>query len=340
MSPRLPLLSVFIPAFNAGRFIREAIESVLDNGFGDLELIVVDDGSVDDTASVAEAIRHPALRVVRHPKNLGIGLTRELGLGMLRGRYLALLDADDIAVRGRFEAQVGCMEQASGPDILGGAVEQFGDRTGIVQCATGDEDIRTTLLFNSALFNPAVCMRLASVRAAGLHYSAEADAACDYMLWAEALRAGLRFANLAQVVTRYRRHGAAMTATARDVMAVHTRAARRVVAAALFPRLDARACDALADAISGRLPDAARWRAGVHALSLAAGAAGEVPRINATMMLQYLEFVLLGAIRGALESGLADANQLERLTDEDEAFAGWRAADGGSLDGRIVALYA
>ncbi|MCE9639779.1 MAG: glycosyltransferase family 2 protein, partial [Betaproteobacteria bacterium] len=114
MSAKTPLLSVFIPLYNGEKYVREAIESVLDNGFADLEVIVVDDGSSDGTVQVVEAIRHPALRLYRNAANLGVVATRDRSVPLLNGRYMALLDQDDIAVAGRFEQQVARLEAADG----------------------------------------------------------------------------------------------------------------------------------------------------------------------------------------------------------------------------------
>ena len=106
-----------MPVYNGAQFVRAAVESVLDNGFADLELVIVDDASTDDTVNVIESIRHPAVRLVRQPENLGVAATRRRGIELLRGRHVALLDQDDIAVPGRFAAQVNALEQADGPDI-------------------------------------------------------------------------------------------------------------------------------------------------------------------------------------------------------------------------------
>ena len=77
---RSPLLSVFIPTYNGERYVREAIESVLDNGLADLEVIVVDDGSTDATVKTIESIPHPAIRLSRNPWNLGVVETRRRGM--------------------------------------------------------------------------------------------------------------------------------------------------------------------------------------------------------------------------------------------------------------------
>ena len=194
-----------MPTYNGERYVREAVESVLDNGYSDLELVVLDDCSTDATVAVVEAIRHPAVRLSRNPRNLGVVETRRRGVPLLRGRYVALLDQDDLAVAGRFAAQLARLESAGGPDIIGGAIENFGDLGGIKQFYASDAEIRASLLFNASIANPAACMKTAPLREGLLEYSLAAGPAADYALWVDAMLAGLRLENLATVVTRYRR---------------------------------------------------------------------------------------------------------------------------------------
>lgn len=89
---RIPLVSVVIICYNHGHFLAEAIESVLEQTIGDVELIVVDDGSTDDTPAVAA--RYPSIRYLRQ-RNQGMSAARNAGLRVSRGRYVSFLDADD-----------------------------------------------------------------------------------------------------------------------------------------------------------------------------------------------------------------------------------------------------
>lgn len=87
-----PLVSVVIPCYNQGRFLRDAIDSVLAQTHPDVEVIVVDDGSTDDTASVAHS--RPAVRYI-HQENGGAAAARNAGFAASRGDYVIFLDADD-----------------------------------------------------------------------------------------------------------------------------------------------------------------------------------------------------------------------------------------------------
>lgn len=104
-----PLVSVVIPAFNCGRYVEEAVASALDQTFRDLEIIVVDDGSTDDTARSLEKYRD-RVRVVTQ-ENRGSSSARNVGLGLARGDYVAFLDADDRWRPWKLEWQLACFRE-------------------------------------------------------------------------------------------------------------------------------------------------------------------------------------------------------------------------------------
>ncbi|HEX6750633.1 MAG TPA: glycosyltransferase family 2 protein [Longimicrobium sp.] len=101
--------TVVITTYNYGRFVREAVESVQAQGVDDLQIVVVDDGSTDDTPEVLAALRDPRLEVVRTP-NRGISAARNEGLARARGRYVAFLDADDRWRPDKLRRQLGVLE--------------------------------------------------------------------------------------------------------------------------------------------------------------------------------------------------------------------------------------
>jgi glycosyltransferase involved in cell wall biosynthesis len=338
---RSPLLSVFIPTYNGERYVREAIESALDNGYADLEIVVLDDGSTDATVKTIESIRHPAIRLSRNPRNLGVVETRRRGVPLLRGRYVALLDQDDIAVPGRFAAQIERLETAGGPDIVGGVIENFGDFEGVnsSSCYTSDAEIRWVLLFNAPMANPAVCMKVAPLREGLIAYSVEAGPAADYALWVDAMLAGLRLENLDRVVTRYRRHAASMTYTHIDDMLVCACRVRKRVADLYFPAFSEAERIALVNAISGGFESPQLWRDELYALSRAALAAPDIPGVDGALMVRLLSEQAVRSIKDAVKRGVANGDTLETMAEENPYFEQWRAADNGALDVRIMALF-
>jgi glycosyltransferase involved in cell wall biosynthesis len=128
------LVSVIVPAFNAATYIRQTLDSVLAQTYRTIEVIVVDDGSRDSTASIVEEFvaRDPRFQLIRQ-SNAGVGATRNTAIRKARGKYLAPLDADDLWSPEKLETQVARMEK-SGPD------------TGLVYCSSTLIDARGQVL--------------------------------------------------------------------------------------------------------------------------------------------------------------------------------------------------
>lgn len=129
-----PKVSVIVPAFNVGEYIAETLQSLQAQSLKDFEVLVIDDGSTDDTAGVARAIalEDARIKVVSHEVNCGPAAARNTGLRQARGGFIALLDADDIALSGRLKAQVNALEADPSLGMIGSQVEPFDSDSGVV----------------------------------------------------------------------------------------------------------------------------------------------------------------------------------------------------------------
>jgi glycosyltransferase involved in cell wall biosynthesis len=107
-TPQQPLVSIVIPCYQQAHYLEEAIESVLAQTYPHYEIIVVDDGSPDDTAAVAA--RYPPVRYIRQ-KNQGLAAARNTGLRASQGAYLTFLDADDRLTPGALARGVSCLTE-------------------------------------------------------------------------------------------------------------------------------------------------------------------------------------------------------------------------------------
>jgi glycosyltransferase involved in cell wall biosynthesis len=205
-----PLVSVLMPAYNARRYLAEAIESVLGQTWRDFELLVIDDGSTDDTAAIAKRYeaRDPRIRVMTR-SNGGIGAALNAGLEAARGELIARMDSDDVCLPERFARQVEFLRQM--PDcVLVGSRVMLIDSEGaslfeMEDVPTGHEEIEALLLqARWSIVHPAVMMRREVVRQIG-GYDNDVVPVEDHDLFLRLAEVG-RLANLPEVLLRYRKH--------------------------------------------------------------------------------------------------------------------------------------
>lgn len=191
---------------NGATFLRESIESILSQSETDFEFIVVDDGSQDATPSILDSYRHDSrLRIYRQP-NRGLVESLNRACAGARGRYIARMDADDVARPSRLAAQVKFLDEHPDVGLVGGAVEMVrrdGATLGVVAPPTEDCAIRHALFDTTVFYHPATAFRRDLFAALG-GYRHVTDAE-DLDLWLRFSEVG-RLANLPQVVLRYRIH--------------------------------------------------------------------------------------------------------------------------------------
>ncbi len=201
---KTPMVSVVMPAYNAERFVGEAIVSVLSQAYGDWELIVVDDSSADATCEVAsEAIAgEPRARLVSNRENLGVARTRNRGISLANGRYVALLDADDYWLPGKLATQVELAERTHA-DMVYCSYSIVGE-DGIPVCADFLVPKRTT--FDSMLSQSVISCSTALLRASSLPEGPFPTGVQheDLALWLAMLRDGCTAYGTAEVLACYR----------------------------------------------------------------------------------------------------------------------------------------
>lgn len=118
-----PFVSVIIPVYNAEKYLAEAIESVLAQAYHPIEIIVVDDGSTDNSAAVARKFGDRIQYI--YQENSGAAMTRNRGIDRSHGEYLSFLDADDLWTKNKLALQLSAFERNSNLDLVFGHVQQF-----------------------------------------------------------------------------------------------------------------------------------------------------------------------------------------------------------------------
>ena len=201
-----PLVSVLMPVYNAAEHVEDAVRSILTQTLTGLELVIVDDGSTDDSPAILSRLQaeDARIRIVRQP-NGGIVSALNLGLTHCTGVCIARMDADDIALPERLARQWAAFEADPSLVLCGTGLKQFGDRDGTLRFPTTDEGCRAMLMTWSCFAHPTVMMRRDVLVRSGLRYEADYQHAEDYQLWS-ALAALGRLCNLPEPLLLYRVH--------------------------------------------------------------------------------------------------------------------------------------
>jgi GT2 family glycosyltransferase len=239
-----PVVSVLMTTFNGAGFIGASIASVLAQSFSEFELIVVDDGSTDETAQVLVAIGDPRLRVLRLAANGGVVAARNAGFLAARGRYVAALDHDDLSHPERLARQVAYLD--SHPDVVLVAteieIEEAVGRRHAPDHPTGGDPtlIRWLLHVDNPLTWSSAMLRANAVRRLGAFMRPDYELADDFDLYHRLLAIG-QIARLDEVLTVYRWHAGNTTYGREEALNAN---AVKVLAAAYAPLLVADVQDA------------------------------------------------------------------------------------------------
>ena len=207
-----PQVSVVIPVWNGERYLREAIESVLEQSLESFEVVVIDDGSTDGTSGILEEYANNGRIRVHRQTNQGLVAALNAGLRIAQSIYVARLDADDVCMPGRLAAQLRYLE--CHPEVLavGGAIEmidEHGNSKGRRGYPVGQVAATSEMLEGCTLAHPAVMMRKEAVQNVG-GYRSFFKHAEDYDLWLRLIAHG-PVDNLAEVMIKYRVHPESVT---------------------------------------------------------------------------------------------------------------------------------
>lgn len=205
-------VTVLMPVYNGERFISEAIRSVRAQTFTDFELLIMDDGSTDNTVPIIKQFNDPRIRLIEC-EHRGFAATLNDGLTKARSNYIARFDADDICLPERLSVQYAFMQ--SHPEyILTGAEEEYIDMNGeylfaLKYPAYTDEEIRKLDPVICPFSHTSVMYKRDEVLAAG-GYSANGFSFEDHMLWLQLIKRG-KVCNLQQPLVQYRFNPESMT---------------------------------------------------------------------------------------------------------------------------------
>lgn len=204
------LVSVIMANFKTKiEYLQEAVDSILNQTFRNFELIIIDDCSRDDSVDYIKSIGDERVRVLINEKNSGPAITRNRGLEVARGKYIAIMDSDDISLPTRLEKQVAYMEEHPEVIVCGAWFEKFGVENKVRKPDMDDFELyRCQLLFSNTpntLCHSTAMIRKSMLDKYHIRYDKTLPKAQDYGMWVSCSRVGV-INVLKQVLVRYRTH--------------------------------------------------------------------------------------------------------------------------------------
>lgn len=214
MAKVTPLVSVLMPVYNGAKYLEPAIKSILNQTFTDFEFIVINDGSIDNSEEIIKSFNDERIRYILNEKNLRLINTLNKGLKLAKGKYIARMDADDIAREDRFEKQFYFMETNPDVGLLGSYYYTFSDNENIlVEHKTPylkDCGLRFRLLFSSTLRHPVSFFRTSVLQKGNITYDLNYLHSEEHRFWVEIAKYS-KVASIPEFLLKFRLHHGSVT---------------------------------------------------------------------------------------------------------------------------------
>lgn len=198
-----PLVSIVLPMYNAAEYIKECVDSILMQTYSDFELLIIDDGSTDDSIQLVETYKDSRIRLIKNEHNYIASLN--LGLKESCGRYIARMDADDRMKPQRIERQAEIMESMSEIIICCSHVQRLGGTELFNAGIKGKfKYFKQLLLVGNFICHPSVMMRKDFLEEHKIRYLQGYPYAEDYKLWTEIANIGGKIYVIEDPLLEYR----------------------------------------------------------------------------------------------------------------------------------------
>jgi len=215
MLDNAPLVSVILPVYNSANYLAMAIESVLVQTYTHFELIVINDGSTDESENIINSFKDARIKQVKNERNIGLIATLNRGIEIANGEYIARMDADDICLPNRLMLQVNYLEKNTSVAVVASFVEYinaFNKAIGhweIDRLSNNEKAILKTLPKENCLAHPTIMFRAAVAKQYKYHYKQKHTE--DYDLWLRIAADGALIGKINEVLLQYRVHENSIT---------------------------------------------------------------------------------------------------------------------------------
>jgi glycosyltransferase involved in cell wall biosynthesis len=208
MQNKQPVISVIMPVYNSERFLKEAIESILNQSFEDFEFIIINDGSTDSSEAIILKFNDPRIIYFKNNTNIGVIKTRNIGIDHARGKYIAKMDSDDISLLDRFAVQYDYLENNPACAVLTTNIQLIDEKGNEIGFWEDDlntktyEEISTYLPKLNCIAQPAVMAKTEVLKK--YKYNINQHCAEDWDLWLRIIADGLRIEKINFCYLKYR----------------------------------------------------------------------------------------------------------------------------------------
>lgn len=197
-----PKISVVMPVYNGEKYLKEALESILNQTFKDFELIVIDDGSTDKSEEIIKSFSDQRIVYLDNGSNLGLSKSFNRGIQAAQGDYIARMDADDIALKERFEKQLNFLKDNPEVGVVGSNIQIMGTSK-VFKRPEKHLAIKWQCLLSTPVVHPAVMARVRVFK--DNPYNEALHNSEDFELWSRLIfDKNIKFANLQEPLLLYR----------------------------------------------------------------------------------------------------------------------------------------
>lgn len=211
MNSTKPTVSVLMPVYNAEKYLSKSIESVLNQTFEDFEFLIFNDGSVDKTKEIIESYQDNRIRFFDNTENQGYLVHLNNGIEKTRGKYIARIDADDIALPNRLEKQVEFLEKNPDFAIVGSLIDIIDENGNYIEQKENNftpQELKFRLFYKNDFIHSSITGRTDIFKK--YFYNSDFYTAEDYFLWSE-ISKQYKVAIYPEVLVLYRHHNESIT---------------------------------------------------------------------------------------------------------------------------------
>ena len=209
----IPLVTVIMSVYNSETYLKEAVDSILNQTFSDFEFIIVDDASTDASTKILSEYSDHRIHIILNKENIGLTKSLNMCLEKARGFYIARMDADDISLPHRLEMQISFLNTHPEIVCVGGdsiIINSENKKVGRKKSLDNPIFLKFRMMLKNIISHPSLMFRKSTILKEGA-YNEKFRNTQDYELWSRLLLKGYQFSNITEPLIKYRLHDASIT---------------------------------------------------------------------------------------------------------------------------------